>query len=109
MEVYIIIALVAVGMVILGYYMGNKAKNSMVNNYQQQLADLKALNEKQLSDLKALNEKRLTGQEESGDERVSCAKLGIDGFHYLKTHISQIAEDTTAVWQPSNFNTLARL
>ena len=58
---------------------------------------------------KLVNEKRLTGQEESGDERVPCAKLGIDGFHYLKTHISQIAEDTTAVWQPSNFNTLAGL
>ena len=51
MEVFIIIALVAVGMVILGYYMGHKAKNSIVKNYQQQLADLKALNEKQLADL----------------------------------------------------------
>ena len=74
MEVYIIIALVAVGMVILGYYMGNKAKNSMVNNYQQQLADLKALNEKQLSDLKALNEKQLTDAKEAHEKQLNDTK-----------------------------------
>ena len=74
MEVYIIIALVAVGMVILGYYMGNKAKNSMVNNYQQQLAHLKALNEKQLSDLKALNEKQLTDAKEAHEKQLNDTK-----------------------------------
>ena len=74
MEVYIIIALVAVGMVILGYYMGNKAKNSMVNNYQQKLADLKALNEKQLSDLKALNEKQLTDAKEAHEKQLNDTK-----------------------------------
>ena len=74
MEVYIIIALVAVGMVILGYYMGNKAKNSMVNNYQQQLADLKALNEKQLSDLKALNEKQLADAKEAHEKQLNDTK-----------------------------------
>ena len=74
MDVYIIIALVAVGMVILGYYMGNKANNSMVNNYQQQLADLKALNEKQLAALKALNEKQLTDAKEAHEKQLNDTK-----------------------------------
>ena len=85
MEVYIIIALVAVGMVILGYYMGNKAKNSMVNNYQQQLADLKALNEKQLADLKALNEKQLTDAKEAHEKRLELLEKLLDD-QYLKNN-----------------------
>ena len=78
MEVYIIIALVAVGMVILGYYMGNKAKNSMVNNYQQQLADLKALNEKQLTDAKEAHEKQLNDTKETYSNQLQEIKMAYE-------------------------------
>ena len=76
MAVYIII--VAVAMVLLGYFMGNHGKAEIKSAYEVQIAELKDAHSKQLSELKDAQNKQLIELKDAHNKQLAQAKDGAE-------------------------------
>ena len=76
MAVYIII--VAVAMVLLGYFMGNHGKAEIKSAYETQIAELKDAHNKQLVELKDAHNKQLAELKDAHNKQLAQAKDGAE-------------------------------
>ena len=76
MAVYIII--VAVAMVLLGYFMGNHGKAEIKSAYETQIAELKDAQNKQLIELKDAHNKQLAELKDAHNKQLAQAKDGAE-------------------------------
>ena len=72
MAVYIII--VAVAMVLLGYFMGNHGKAEIKSAYEVQIAELKDAHNKQLVELKDAHNKQLAQAKDGAEKQIEALK-----------------------------------
>lgn len=72
MAVYIII--VAVAMVLLGYFMGNHGKAEIKSAYEVQIAELKDAQNKQLVELKDAHNKQLAQAKDGAEKQIEALK-----------------------------------